>query len=251
MPSRGLRGRRDDPHRLRESLHGDSRAHRVAARHPRVKVRCTALEADIHSGLWGGMVPDVSLALMQLVSRLVDEDGRVRAPRATVPESWKAAAWDVPLTPEVIREGGHLCHGWSPAQPRLSARRAPLASARGHGGGHHAAHVGGEEERVAPVGGGDPVGARGARHGGRGGQGGVQRRAPAGCARRRAGGGGVDDAGPGAWLYTPRGVAFEAADRAYIRAWGRPLLQVGVGEASPSWIFSGAGSATCRSSSTA
>ena len=37
----------------------------------------------------------------------------------------------------------------------------------------------------------------------------------------------------GAWLYTPKGPAFEAADRAYVRAWGRPLLQVGVGGSIP------------------
>ena len=35
------------------------------------------------------------------------------------------------------------------------------------------------------------------------------------------------------WLYTPKGPAFEAADRAYEKAWGRPLLQVGVGGSIP------------------
>jgi acetylornithine deacetylase/succinyl-diaminopimelate desuccinylase-like protein len=37
----------------------------------------------------------------------------------------------------------------------------------------------------------------------------------------------------GAWLYTPKGPAFPAADRAYEKAWGRPLLQVGVGGSIP------------------
>ena len=31
----------------------------------------------------------------------------------------------------------------------------------------------------------------------------------------------------------PKGPAFEAADRAYVKAWGRPLLQVGVGGSIP------------------
>ena len=37
----------------------------------------------------------------------------------------------------------------------------------------------------------------------------------------------------GAWLYTPQGPAFDAADRAYTKAWGRSLLQVGIGGAIP------------------
>ena len=35
------------------------------------------------------------------------------------------------------------------------------------------------------------------------------------------------------WLYTPKGPAFEAADRAYEKAWGSPLVQVGVGGSIP------------------
>ena len=35
------------------------------------------------------------------------------------------------------------------------------------------------------------------------------------------------------WLYQPRGPAFEAADRAYLAAWGHKLVQVGVGGSIP------------------
>jgi acetylornithine deacetylase/succinyl-diaminopimelate desuccinylase-like protein len=35
------------------------------------------------------------------------------------------------------------------------------------------------------------------------------------------------------WLYTPKGPAFEAADRAYEASWGHKLLQVGVGGSIP------------------
>jgi acetylornithine deacetylase/succinyl-diaminopimelate desuccinylase-like protein len=35
------------------------------------------------------------------------------------------------------------------------------------------------------------------------------------------------------WLYTPQGPAFAAADRAYEKAWGRPLLQIGIGGSIP------------------
>jgi acetylornithine deacetylase/succinyl-diaminopimelate desuccinylase-like protein len=37
----------------------------------------------------------------------------------------------------------------------------------------------------------------------------------------------------GAWLYTPKGPAFPAADRAYTYAWGRPPLRIGVGGSIP------------------
>ena len=35
------------------------------------------------------------------------------------------------------------------------------------------------------------------------------------------------------WLYTPKGPAFPAANRAYEAAWGHPLVQVGVGGSIP------------------
>ena len=35
------------------------------------------------------------------------------------------------------------------------------------------------------------------------------------------------------WLYTPKGPAFDAADRAYERAWGKKPIQVGVGGSIP------------------
>jgi acetylornithine deacetylase/succinyl-diaminopimelate desuccinylase-like protein len=35
------------------------------------------------------------------------------------------------------------------------------------------------------------------------------------------------------WDYQPRGPAFEAANRAYEKAWGRPLMQVGIGGTIP------------------
>jgi cysteinylglycine-S-conjugate dipeptidase len=35
------------------------------------------------------------------------------------------------------------------------------------------------------------------------------------------------------WLYEPKGPAFEAADRAYVKSWGAPLARVGVGGSIP------------------
>ena len=39
--------------------------------------------------------------------------------------------------------------------------------------------------------------------------------------------------GSNAWLYSPEGPAFEAADRAYEKAWGHPLVQIGIGGSIP------------------
>mgnify|MGYP001587272707 CR=1 FL=1 len=197
-------------------------------------VRCTALSADIHSGLWGGMVPDVSTALMKIVSRLVDNDGRLRAPRVDVPADWAAKAWDVPLTTEVIRDGAHLVDGVDPLpargappaehlwrQPAVTvvATTLPTREIKKNALRRSAEAV--LSIRVAP------------------GQADAEIKEILTHELRRDPPGGVkievewQTQASGAWLYTPRGPAFEAADRAYTRAWGRPLLQVGVGGSIP------------------
>lgn len=199
-----------------------------------VELHVRALSSDVHSGLWGGMVPDVSTSLILLLARLLDDDGRLAVGRVEVDEARRAAGADVPLTPEIIREGAHLLEGveplplrgtsaaewmwWQPAisvvattlptpaikknalrqeaSATLSVRLAPDQTA---------------EEMMAVLRSvllTDPPG-------------GVQ-------VELRADGW----AGEG-WLYTPKGPAFEAADRAYVRAWGRPLVQVGVGGSIP------------------
>ena len=197
-------------------------------------VRCEALEADIHSGLWGGMVPDVSLALVTLIGRLVDDNGRLKAPRADVPADWSAAAWDVPLTTEVIRAGAHLCHGVEPLpteghppaehlwrQPAVTVVATTLPTIDRKKNALRSAAEAILSVRVAP--GQDDDAVRDALRAE------LLRDAPGGVKVT------VDiSAQPsGAWLYTPKGPAFPAADRAYEKAWGRPLLQVGVGGSIP------------------
>lgn len=197
-------------------------------------VRCTALEADIHSGLWGGMVPDVSLALVQMISRLVDNDGRVKAPRSQVPEAWCTAAWDVPLTRDVIREGAHLCPGVEPLPDRGSppaahlwrqpavtvvATTLPTLDIKKNALRRSAEAI--LSVRVAP------------------GMADEHLKTVFDAELLRDPPGGVEVSlewstqPSGAWLYEPKGPAFAAADRAYTRSWGRPLLQVGVGGSIP------------------
>jgi acetylornithine deacetylase/succinyl-diaminopimelate desuccinylase-like protein len=73
-----------------------------------VTITCEALIADVHSGLWGGMVPDVSTALMQLISRIVDHQGRLVVGDIEVSEEWREDAGRYPITDDEIRNGGRL-----------------------------------------------------------------------------------------------------------------------------------------------
>ncbi len=199
-----------------------------------MKVTCRALSADGHSGLWGGMVPDVSTALITLVGRLVDEDGRLKVGLVEVDEARKASGAQVPLTDEVIREGAHLLEGVDPLpvrdrsaaewmwwQPALTvvATTLPTADRKKNALRREASAT--LSVRLAPD------------------------QAPealfevlkAELVRNPPGGVLVEVVNEGwhgtGWLYTPQGPAFDAADRAYERAWGHKLVQVGVGGSIP------------------
>ncbi len=199
-----------------------------------VELKVEALDADVHSGLWGGMVPDVSLALCKLIARLADDDGRMTVGRVEVPEPWREDAWTVPLGPEVVRKGGHVLpdvaplpdRGTPPAewlwrQPSVTvvATTLPTPDVK-----KNALRTGASailSVRLAPgqtaeemlgllseaLTGDPPAGVR--------------------VTVSEAGWSGEG------WLYTPRGPAFAAADRAYEKAWGHKLVQVGVGGSIP------------------
>jgi cysteinylglycine-S-conjugate dipeptidase len=198
-----------------------------------IRVQCRALSADGHSGLWGNMVPDVGVALCRLIARLTDDDGRLRVGRVEVDEAWREGSRDVPLTPEVIRDGAHLIDGvdplpvrdrtaaeWMWRQPALTvvATTLPTPDVKKNALRREAEAV--LSVRVAP--GQDPAALCDAILA-------ELRRDPPGGVRVIAT---VESASTG-WLYTPRGPAFEAADRAYVRAFGHPLVQVGVGGSIP------------------
>lgn len=197
-------------------------------------VRCDALDADVHSGLWGGMVPDSTLALVTLIARLVDENGRLKAPRAAVPAAWSAAAWDVPLNGEVIRSGAHIRAGVDPLptegappaehlwrQPAITIVSTTLPTLDRKKNALRASAEAILSIRVAP-GQDDNVVKDAIRAE-------LERDPPGGLTVTVTFGEGES----GAWLYTPSGPAFPAADRAYTKAWGRPMLQVGVGGSIP------------------
>lgn len=199
-----------------------------------VEVVCEALTADVHSGLWGNMAPDPGNALVKLLARLIDDDGRFLLGRGEVAPSWRERAWQVPLGDDVVRLGARvrpdvpvLPHrGLPPAewlwrQPAVTILSTTLPRPTEHKNAVRKSASATLSIRLAP------------------GQRREQMRALLEQTLLRDVPGGVHvslidrPGGAESWLYEPKGVAFEAADRAYQKAWGKPLLHVGVGGSIP------------------
>jgi acetylornithine deacetylase/succinyl-diaminopimelate desuccinylase-like protein len=193
-----------------------------------------ALGADIHSGLWGNMVPDVSIGLVRLLDRLCDEDGRLRIGRVDVPEDWRQSVADLPPGPEAIAEGAHLLPGvpplplrgkpaaeWLWRQPALTIVSTTLPTIDRKKNALRTAASAILSIRVAPGQTPDALLAAISAE--------LLRDPPFGLRVRVNALRGNGES----WLYEPRGPAFEAADRAYTAAWGRPLVRVGIGGSIP------------------
>jgi acetylornithine deacetylase/succinyl-diaminopimelate desuccinylase-like protein len=199
-----------------------------------LRLTCRALSADVHSGLWGGMVPDVSIALARLIARITDDDGRLTVGRVDVGAARAEKGRGVPLGNDDIRGGAHLLPGVDPLpvrdrsaaewmwwQPCLTvvATTLPTMDRKKNALRKEASAI--LSIRVAP----DQRGAD------------LEALLTAELLRDPPGGVQVTVEQAGwhgdGWLYSPKGPAFEAADRAYQRAWGRPLVQVGVGGSIP------------------
>jgi acetylornithine deacetylase/succinyl-diaminopimelate desuccinylase-like protein len=71
-------------------------------------VEVATLDHGLHSGLWGGVVPDALSALVRLLASLHDDDGNV-----AVAGLHEGAAADVDLSPERVREESGLLDGVS------------------------------------------------------------------------------------------------------------------------------------------
>lgn len=199
-----------------------------------VEIVCESLGVDVHSGLWGNMVPDPSTALVLLLARLLDENGRLRLGRQEPPEAWRAAARTSPVTAEVIAHAAQLVEGVSPLpadgrspaewlwrQPAVTILSTTLPRPEEQKNAVRRAASATLSIRLAP------------------GQTAEQMRElleaellrdPPGGVRVRL----VERAGRSeSWLYEPSGPVFDAVDRAYVRGWGRPLLRVGIGGSIP------------------
>jgi acetylornithine deacetylase/succinyl-diaminopimelate desuccinylase-like protein len=199
-----------------------------------VDLRCEALSSDVHSGLWGNMAPDVSSALVHLLARLTDNNGRPLFGRRQVDDAFRRSAARVPLDREVVRVGAHLLNGieplpeegrlpaeWLWRQPALTVLSTTFPRPSEHKNALRAAAVASLSIRLPPGGTREEILAELSE---------LLLKEPPGGVRvtllQREG-------GAESWLYSPQGPAFAAADRAYEKAWGRPLCQIGIGGSIP------------------
>ena len=174
-----------------------------------VDVLVRALDHPIHSGMWGGPVPDAATALSRLLARLFDEEGRVaipgfdddvpaptpgqRARLEALPIDDDAFRADVGLVPsaELIGGGGTNLYEriwYRPAVSLVGLEGMPLAEAANNLLADAAARVE-VELRVE-----------------------------------------TEAAG---WAVEPEGPAFEAAERALEKGYGRPPVYIGCGGGIP------------------
>jgi acetylornithine deacetylase/succinyl-diaminopimelate desuccinylase-like protein len=199
-----------------------------------VEVVCESLGVDVHSGLWGNMVPDPATALVLLLARLLDENGRLAIGRQEPPEAWRRAASRSPLTAAVIAQAAQLVSGvqplpeegrppaeWLWRQPAVTVLSTTLPRAEEQKNAVRRQASATLSLRLAP------------------GQTAEQMRDLLATALLRDPPGGVRVRvveRPGrsdSWLYEPSGPVFDAVDRAYIEGWGEPLLRVGIGGSIP------------------
>ena len=197
-------------------------------------VTCEALESDVHSGVWGNVAPDVSTALVKILARLVDDDGRFVLGRVDVPQDWREAARALPLDAATVVCGAHIIDGvsalpdhgltlaeWAWRQSALTILSTTLPRPDEHKNALRDKATASLSIRVAPGQTRDGIKADVIEA--------VTANPPGGVKVTVT----EKPGGADAWLYHPQGPAFEAAGRAYHKAWGHDLLEIGIGGSIP------------------
>lgn len=199
-----------------------------------VELTVSSARSDVHSGLWGNLVPDPAMALTVLIARLVDEDGRLRLARRPVDPAWLESSRDMPLDDEVIRSGARLLDGVSPLPmrdltPAAWVARQPAVTVLSTtfpapGTEKNAVRKSASAKlslRIAPGQTSDELFDAISTE--------LQRDVPGGAKVTLT-------KLPGAassWDYVAKGPAFDAVDRAYQKSWGRAPLRMGLGGSIP------------------
>jgi len=202
-----------------------------------VDLRVRALDHPVHSGMWGGPVPDATSALSRILGRLFHADGSVAIPdfeadvvAPTAAASGRLAALpmdeaefraDVGLVPsaELIGRGADIYERlWNrPSIAVIALEGMPLAEAGNQLIAEAAARIG---VRLAPEQDPDAMRARVVSF--------LEANPPWGVE--------VDvevEAAVGGWRTEPEGPAFEAAERALRTGYGRDPVYIGCGGGIP------------------
>jgi acetylornithine deacetylase/succinyl-diaminopimelate desuccinylase-like protein len=199
-----------------------------------VEVSVTSAQADVHSGLWGNIVPDPAMTLIAVLARLVDEDGRLKLARREVDPAWLVSSRDVPLTTDVIRTGARLLDGvaplpdrgltpaaWVARQPAVTVLSTTFPAPGSEKNAIRKTSSAKLSLRIAPGQTSDELFAAVAAE--------LRRDIPGGLAVTLT----VLPGAASSWDYVAQGPAFDAADRAYEAAWGRAPLRIGLGGSIP------------------
>jgi acetylornithine deacetylase/succinyl-diaminopimelate desuccinylase-like protein len=203
-----------------------------------VDVTVRALDHPIHSGMWGGPVPDAATALSMLLARLVDDSGEIAVPGllddVPVLSAAQRAALDVlPFDEAVFRRDAGMPHGsrfvgdgrysvyeriWYRPSLAITALEAmPLATAANQLIAEAKARVG---VRLAPGQDADRVARLLVEF--------LASDPPHGLTVELE----ATTAVPG-WRTTPEGPAFDAARRALAAGFGRESVEIGCGGSIP------------------
>ncbi|HVJ89197.1 MAG TPA: M20/M25/M40 family metallo-hydrolase [Labilithrix sp.] len=199
-----------------------------------LEVSVASAKSDVHSGLWGNVVPDPAVTLVSLLARLVDEDGRLKLARRDVDATWLAESHDVPMTADVIRSGARLLDGvhplpnrglspaaWVWRQPAVTILSTTLPAPGTEKNAIRRSASAKLSLRVAPGQTSKELCAAVRAE--------LERDIPGGLTVSLTESAG----GASSWDYEASGPAFDAADRAYEAAWGQKPLRVGIGGSIP------------------
>lgn len=199
-----------------------------------LEVTVASASADVHSGLWGNIVPDPAMTLVSLLARLVDADGRFALARRPVDPKWLESSRSVPLTPDVIRVGARLLPDSAPLpdrdlSPAAWAWREPAVTILSTtlpppGQEKNAIRKSASAKlslRIAPGQTAEDLIAAIERT--------LRKDVPGNVEVKIARLAGASSS----WDYNASGPAFDAADRAYERAWGKKPVRVGIGGSIP------------------
>jgi len=198
-----------------------------------LKVTLRALQGKVHSGLWGGALPDPAVGLMKLVAQLVDDEGRVVGLEHPVDPAWRESVAGLSPDDADLRRDAGLRDGvagldpggrprveWMWRQPHLTVVGTSLPQL------DQTANVILPEAsavlslRLAPG-----MSAEGAFESLRAR---IEASTPFGLEVEVE-----QHHGVAGWSYEAQGPAFDAAERAYRDAFGKDLVRIGVGGSIP------------------